>query len=66
MVSGRTNRKEYQLTKQLAIIGSSPDTTSKLAGWFTPKTAAMIGHRGEGDFITAAENGKKVLDNDRW
>ncbi len=65
VVSGRTNRKEYQLTKQLTIIGSSPDATIKLAGWFTPKTAAMIGRRGQSYYLAAADDGKKVLVNNQ-
>ncbi len=65
VVSGRTNRKEYQLTKQLTIIGSSPDATIKLTGWFAPKTAALIGRRSEGYYIVAANAGKKVLVNNQ-
>ena len=65
IVSGRTDQKEYPLTKQLSIIGAQDDAAIKLTGWFAPKNAAMIGRRGDGFFIAAAEGGKAIRVNDQ-
>jgi pSer/pThr/pTyr-binding forkhead associated (FHA) protein len=63
VVSGQTDRKEYQLTGRLAIIGSQEGATVKLTGWFAPKVAALIGRRNEGYNISLSEEGKKILVN---
>ncbi len=63
IVSGRTDRSEYPLTKQLSIIGTQDDAAIKLTGWFAPKTAAMIGRREDGCFIATAEGGKIIKVN---
>jgi pSer/pThr/pTyr-binding forkhead associated (FHA) protein len=60
IISGRTDRSEYHLTGKLTIIGSQPNASIKLSGWFTPKIAAMIGRRGEGYFISTSEEVKKI------
>jgi pSer/pThr/pTyr-binding forkhead associated (FHA) protein len=64
IISGKTDRTEYQLTGQLAIIGSQKNSTIKLTGWFAPKIAAMIGRRGEAYFISTSEEVKKIRIND--
>lgn len=64
IVSGRTDRSEYQLSQQLTVIGSEEGAAVKLQGWFAPKVAAMIGRRGEGYYICAIRDGKKVVVND--
>ena len=53
VVAGRTDRTEYQLTNNLTVIGSQPTASIRLKGWFAPKTAAMIGRRGDGYYVTA-------------
>ena len=64
VVAGRTDRHEYQLSHQLTVIGAEQGATVKLQGWFAPKVAAMIGRRGEGYYISAVQDGKKVVVND--
>ncbi|WP_447977744.1 FHA domain-containing protein [Candidatus Nitrospira bockiana] len=65
VVGGKTDRKEYHLNSKLTIIGAQDNAAVKLRGWFAPKVAAMIGRRGEGYYITASEEGRKVQVNDR-
>jgi len=64
IVSGRTDRHEYQLSHQLTVIGSEEGAAVKLHGWFAPKVAAMIGRRGDGYYISSLKDGKKVMVND--
>jgi len=64
IVSGRTDRHEYQLSHQLTVIGSEAGAAVKLHGWFAPKVAAMIGRRGDGYYISSLKDGKKVMVND--
>ncbi|MBA2251893.1 MAG: FHA domain-containing protein [Nitrospirales bacterium] len=63
VVAGRTDRHEYQLSHQLTVIGSEEGATVKLHGWFA-KVAALIGRRGDGYYISAVQDGKKVVVND--
>jgi ribosomal 50S subunit-recycling heat shock protein len=65
VVAGRTDCHEYQLSHQLTVIGSEEGATVKLHGWFAPKVAAMIGRRGDAYYISAVQDGKKVVVNDR-
>ncbi len=65
IISGRTDRKEYKLTKRLTIIGSQDQATIKLTGYFVPKIAAMIGRRGEGYFISTSEEVKTIHVNNK-
>ncbi len=65
IISGRTDRKEYKLTKRLTIIGSQAQATIKLTGYFVPKIAAMIGRRGEGYFISTSEEVKTIHVNNK-
>lgn len=64
IVSGRTDRHEYALSHQLTVIGSDEGAAVKLHGWFAPKVGAMIGRRGDDYYISAVEDGKKLLVND--
>ncbi|MGH7233607.1 MAG: FHA domain-containing protein [Nitrospiraceae bacterium] len=65
IISGATDRNEYQLTNQLTVIGSQANASIKLKGWFAPKIAAMIGRRGDGYFISTSEEVKKVRVNNQ-
>jgi predicted component of type VI protein secretion system len=64
VVAGKTDQTQYRLTKQVSLIGSQDDAAIKLTGWFAPKTAAVIGRRPEGYFVSPSEGGKRVLVND--
>ena len=63
VVSGETDRKEYELTGRLTVIGAEDTATVKLTGWFTPKNAALVSRRGSAYFISMPEGGKKVTVN---
>jgi len=65
IISGRTDRKEYKLTKRLTIIGSQDQATIKLTGYFAPKIAAKIGRRGKGYFISTSEDVKVIHVNSK-
>lgn len=65
IISGKTDRTEYQLTNKLTIIGSQVNASIKLKGWFAPKMAAMIGRRGDGYFVSASEQVKKIYVNNQ-
>ena len=51
VVSGKTDRAEYQLTNKLTVIGKSKMATVRLRGWFTPSVAAQITSRDDGYYI---------------
>lgn len=63
VLSGDTDKKEYQLTGRVVLIGSQDGATVKLTGWFAPKVAAMISRRPDGYNLSLSEDGKKVLVN---
>jgi pSer/pThr/pTyr-binding forkhead associated (FHA) protein len=63
VLSGRTDRLEYHLTKLVTLIGSQEDATIRLTGWFAPKAAAMIARRKEVWTLIPSNHGKKVLLN---
>ena len=55
IVAGRTDRTEYQLSHHLTVIGSQPGAGIRLKGWFAPKTAAMLGRRSNGYYVSACD-----------
>ncbi|HZC67883.1 MAG TPA: FHA domain-containing protein [Nitrospirales bacterium] len=63
VVLGETDRKEYELTSQLTVIGAEDTATVKLTGWFAPKNAALISRRGSAYFISTPEGAKKITVN---
>jgi pSer/pThr/pTyr-binding forkhead associated (FHA) protein len=63
ILSGKAAQRQYRLTRQLSVIGSQSDATIQLTGWFAPKSAAIIGRRPEGYFLSPAEGAKRVLIN---
>lgn len=63
VLSGRTDRTEYPLTKLVTVIGAQEDATIRLTGWFAPKVAAMIARRKEAWTLIPSGHGKKVLLN---
>lgn len=60
VLAGKTHRKEYRLSRQLSVVGSQPDAAVKLTAFFAPKTAALIGRRGDGYYLSVPERGKAV------
>jgi pSer/pThr/pTyr-binding forkhead associated (FHA) protein len=63
IVAGRTDRTEYQLSSHLTVIGSQAGAGIRLTGWFAPKTAAMIGRRGNGYYVSACDGAKHLSVN---
>ncbi len=63
VVSGETDRKAYELTGHLTVIGAEDTATVKLTGWFAPKNAALISLRGPAYVISQPEGGKKITVN---
>jgi len=63
VVSGETDRKAYELTGHLTVIGAEDTATVRLTGWFAPKNAALISLQGSGYFISLPEGGKKITVN---
>jgi pSer/pThr/pTyr-binding forkhead associated (FHA) protein len=64
VVSGETDRKEYELTGRLTVIGAEDTATVKLTGWFAPKDAALISRRGSAYFISVPDGAKKITVNE--
>jgi len=50
VLSGRTDREEYNLTDKLTVVGKSALATVKLKGWFKPKAAAQITRRDDNSY----------------
>ncbi|MGB6430806.1 MAG: FHA domain-containing protein [Candidatus Acidiferrales bacterium] len=51
VLSGRTDRKEYQLIDRLTVIGKSEMASVKLRGWFAPKVAAQVHMQDDGYYL---------------
>ena len=64
IVAGKTDRLEYQLTKQVKVIGSQDGAVIRLTGWFAPKFAATIARRGHSYSISPSQGAKSLLVND--
>jgi len=60
---GSTDRPEYLLNKPVSSIGSQQGAAIRLTGWFAPKSAAQIIHRGGAYFVSLAQGGKTLLVN---
>lgn len=63
VTSGKTDRLDYHLTKSANLIGSQEGAVIRLAGWFAPKSAALITQRGEAYSISPSQGRKKLLVN---
>jgi pSer/pThr/pTyr-binding forkhead associated (FHA) protein len=63
VTSGKTDRLEYPLTKPSNLIGSQEGAAIHLTGWFAPKMAALITHRGGAYSISCSQGNKKLLVN---
>lgn len=52
VLSGRTDRGEYELIAHTSIIGKADNAAIRLRGWFKPKTAAAIARKGDSYTVT--------------
>ena len=63
ILAGKTERREYPLTKQVNVIGSRDGSAIRLTGWFAPKSAATIARRGDSYSISPSQGAKSLLVN---
>jgi pSer/pThr/pTyr-binding forkhead associated (FHA) protein len=63
VLSGKTDREEYLLVKQVTHIGSHSQAGIKLTGWFAPSNAGLITRRQNAYFVSKARTAKKLLVN---
>lgn len=63
VVSGSTDRKDYQIVGPIVFIGSHDTAVVRLTGWFAPKQAAVLNRLGEGFSINMSDEKKKILVN---
>ncbi|BCA57013.1 hypothetical protein W02_41530 [Nitrospira sp. KM1] len=61
--SGKTDRREYVLTRPVNVIGSENGASIRLMGWFAPKSIAHISCRGGRYYLTALQPKKPPLVN---
>ena len=64
VVTGDADKKEYELTGRLNVIGKADTATIKLTGWLAPKNAAILSRRGPAYFVSMPEGAKKITVND--
>ena len=62
-ITGKTDRLEHPLTKQVNVIGSQDGAVIRLTGWFAPKSAATIARRGHIYSISPSQGTKSLLVN---
>ncbi len=63
VAAGDTDKKEYELTGRLSVIGKEDTASVRLSGWLAPKNAAMISRRGPAYFVSMPEGAKKITVN---
>lgn len=63
VTAGKTNRREYQLTKPANLIGSQEGAAIQLTGWFAPRSAALISNRGGAYSISPSQGAKRLQVN---
>ena len=63
VATGDTDKKEYELTGRLTVIGKEDTATIKLTGWLAPKNAALLSRRGAAYFVSTPEGAKKITVN---
>ncbi len=63
VATGDTDKKEYELTGRLNVIGKEDTASVRLIGWLAPKNAAMLSRRGPAYFISMPEGAKKITVN---
>lgn len=52
VVSGKTDKKQYNLETQTTLVGKSDTALVRLQGWFKPQVAAAITRKGSAYLIT--------------
>ncbi len=63
VVSGSTDKREYELTEKLTTIGSSASAGVRLKGFFAPEVAALINRVRDEYFINQPGGGRKPMVN---
>lgn len=63
VATGDTDKKEYELTGRLNVIGKEDTASVKLTGWLAPKNAALLSRRGPAYFVSLPEGAKKITVN---
>src|SRR5712692_25789 len=63
VATGDTDKKEYELTGRLTVIGKEDTATVKLTGWLAPQKAGLISRRGPAYIIVPEEGAKKITVN---
>lgn len=63
VATGDTDKKEYELTGRLNVIGKEDTASVKLTGWLAPKNAALLSRRGPAYFVSVPEGAKKITVN---
>ncbi|MEK6549213.1 MAG: FHA domain-containing protein, partial [Nitrospirota bacterium] len=63
VATGDTDKKEYELTGRLNVIGKEDTASVKLTGFWAPKNAALLSRRGPAYFISMPEGAKKIAVN---
>ncbi len=63
ILSGKTDQREYLLTKHVTTIGSHAQAAIKLTGWFAPRTAALITRRNRTYYVSPVRSGKTLTVN---
>jgi pSer/pThr/pTyr-binding forkhead associated (FHA) protein len=64
VVEGSAEKKEYEFSEKISVIGRQEGSAIMLKGFFAPKVAALVNRRKEGYFITPS-SGKKIKVNGR-
>lgn len=64
VASGDTDKKEYELTARLTVIGKEESSTVKLTGWLAPKKAALISRRGLAYIVVPEEKNKITVNGE--
>ena len=62
VVEGSADKKEYEFSERVSVIGRQAGSAIILKGFFAPKVAALVNRRKEGYFITPSI-GKKLKVN---
>jgi pSer/pThr/pTyr-binding forkhead associated (FHA) protein len=64
VVSGRSDREEYDLGAHTSIIGRSDTALVRLRGWFKPSVAIAIARSGNG-YVATALGGRPFINDER-
>jgi hypothetical protein len=65
VVSGRSERDEYELGAHTSLIGRSDTALVRLRGWFKPSVAVAIAHSGN-SYVATPLGGKPLINDERF